>query len=81
MTPCNYFKRSYKDDGVQVCLVVAHGKPKWNGHKLCLGRLRQDIRKILFTERVAQHWNRRKGGCEISILGGFPDDVKQSLLT
>lgn len=81
MTICNYFKKSYKDDGVQFFLIVADGKSKWNGHKLWLGRFKLDIRKIFFTERVAQHWSRRKGGCGISILRGFPDVVKQSLLT
>jgi len=69
-TPWDYLKKSYKDDGVQI-LVVADGKTKRNGPKLWLVRFRLDIRKIFFTERVAQHWNRKKEGCGIGILGGM----------
>ncbi|KFO85547.1 hypothetical protein N320_11034, partial [Buceros rhinoceros silvestris] len=29
-----------------------------NSLKLCQGRLRLDIRKNFFTERVVKHWNR-----------------------
>ena len=29
-----------------------------NGHKLCQGRFRLDIKENLFSERVVKHWNR-----------------------
>ena len=29
-----------------------------NGHKLCQGKFRLDMKKNLFTERVVKHWNR-----------------------
>ena len=32
-----------------------------NGIKLCLGRLRLDIMKNLFTVRVIKHWNSLSG--------------------
>ena len=53
-----YLKGAYKQEGEWLFTRVDSDKTRGNGFKLRQGRVRLDIRRNLFTQRVMRHWNR-----------------------
>ena len=53
-----YLKEAYKQEGDQLFTRVDSDRTRGNGLKLRQGRLRLDIRRMFFTQRVVMHWNR-----------------------
>lgn len=54
----NFLKRENGEGHVELFFLVFSDRTHENGLKLCQGRLRLDISKLFFTERVIKHWNR-----------------------
>ena len=55
-------KGVYKQEGEQLFTRVDSDRTRGNGFKLRQGKIRLDIRKKFYTQRVVTHWNRLPQG-------------------
>ena len=53
-----YLKGAYKQEGEWLLTRVDSDRTRVNGFKLKQGRVRLDIRRKFFTQKVVKHWNR-----------------------
>jgi len=57
-----YLKEAYKQERERLFVRVDSDRTRGNGLKLRQGKIRLDIRKKFYTQRVVTHWNRLPQG-------------------
>ena len=58
ITVCSFFTRGGGGAGADLSSLVTNARPRGNGREMCQGRVRLDIRKRFFPQRVVEPWNR-----------------------
>jgi len=79
-----YLQGGCQDVGAKLFSVVACDRTRGNGHKPKQRKFQLNMRKIFFTLRVTEHWNRLprevKESASVEIFKTLPDKVLCSLL-
>lgn len=67
---CNCLKGTCKEAKVSLSSRVTNNRTRGSGLIFCQGRFRLGTRKIFFTKRFVNHWNRLPKGV---VESPFPD--------
>ena len=54
----SFLRKGSGEGGADLFSLVSSDRTHGNGLELCQGRLRLDMRKYFFAERVVKRWNR-----------------------
>ena len=54
----SFLRRGSEEGGAELFTLVSRDRMRGNGSKLHQGRYKLGIRKLFFTKRAVEHWNR-----------------------